>query len=259
MALRLNGSNTGYVELDVPADAGSHTLILPDGGGTAHQVLKNSATPGTLEYGVTLPSGNGSAHQVLKNSATAGTLEYGLALPTGNGTSGQYLQTDGLGGSSWQTVTDTTTNLTRGTAQALSGSSEVTFSSLPSGIRRITLLIEELSTTVNFRPRIRVGTGGVVETTGYLGLTQYNNVRLSVTTEWPIYFSSNAAHFTGEVTIENITGNTWIQTHNGASRDWTSFNSGSGSISLSGVLDTVSISLDSGTFDDGTINIFYEV
>jgi hypothetical protein len=103
MALRLNGSNTGYVELDVPADAGSHTLILPDGGGTAHQVLKNSATAGTLEYGVTLPSGNGSAHQVLKNSATAGTLEYGLALPSGNGTSGQYLQTDGLGGSSWVT------------------------------------------------------------------------------------------------------------------------------------------------------------
>ena len=77
MALRLNGSSSGYVELDVPADAGSHTLILPDGGGTAHQVLKNSAT--------------------------AGTLEYGLALPTGNGTSGQYLQTDGLGGSSWVT------------------------------------------------------------------------------------------------------------------------------------------------------------
>jgi len=80
MALRLNGSNTGYVELDVPADAGSHTLTLPDGGGTAHQVLKNSAT--------------------------AGTLEYGLALPTGNGTSGQYLQSDGAGGSSWQTLPD---------------------------------------------------------------------------------------------------------------------------------------------------------
>ena len=75
MTLRLNGSTSGYVEIDAPATAGSNTL--------------------------TLPSGNGTAHQVLKNSATAGTLEYGLALPTGNGTSGQYLQTDGAGGSSW--------------------------------------------------------------------------------------------------------------------------------------------------------------
>jgi len=103
MALRLTGQTSGYVELEAPAVAGSNTLTLPDSSGAANQVLKNSATPGTLEYGLTLPAGNGTAHQVLKNSATAGTLEYGLALPTGNGTSGQYLESDGAGGSSWVT------------------------------------------------------------------------------------------------------------------------------------------------------------
>jgi len=91
MTLRLNGSTSGYTEIDAPAVAGSNTLVLP--------------------------TGNGSAHQVLKNGATAGSLSFGLALPSGNGTSGQVLTTDGAGGSSWATaagvgVGQTWTNVT---------------------------------------------------------------------------------------------------------------------------------------------------
>ena len=183
----------------------------------------------------------------------------GLTYPTSDGTASQFLQTNGSGTLSWATPTDTTTNLTRGTAQSLSGSSEITFSSIPSGVRRITLLIEELSDTSGFRSRIRVGTGGTVETTGYLGVSNYNTVRLAVTTEWAIYFQSSGSHFTGRISIENIDGNTWVQTHVGGSRDWTSHNTGAGRITLSGTLDTLSLSLDTGTFDNGTVNIFYEV
>jgi len=46
MALRLNGSSSGYVELDVPADAGSHTLTLPDGGGDSGQYLQTNGSGG---------------------------------------------------------------------------------------------------------------------------------------------------------------------------------------------------------------------
>jgi len=49
MALRLNGSSSGYVELDVPAAAGSHTLTLPDGGGSSGQYLQTNGT-GTLSW-----------------------------------------------------------------------------------------------------------------------------------------------------------------------------------------------------------------
>ena len=49
MALRLNGSSSGYVELEVPADAGSHTLTLPDGGGTSGQYLQTNGS-GTLSW-----------------------------------------------------------------------------------------------------------------------------------------------------------------------------------------------------------------
>jgi len=49
MALRLNGSSSGYVELDVPADAGSHTLTLPDGGGSSGQYLQTNGS-GVLSW-----------------------------------------------------------------------------------------------------------------------------------------------------------------------------------------------------------------
>jgi hypothetical protein len=55
MALRLNGSSSGYVELDVPAAAGSHTLTLPDGGGSSGQVLSTDGFGGLSWQTVTSP------------------------------------------------------------------------------------------------------------------------------------------------------------------------------------------------------------
>ena len=46
MGLRLNGSSSGYVELDVPAAAGSHTLTLPNGGGSSGQYLQTNGSGG---------------------------------------------------------------------------------------------------------------------------------------------------------------------------------------------------------------------
>lgn len=55
MTLKLKGSTDGSVSLQAPADTvptgTDKTLILPDGIGSAGQVLRNSSTPGTLEFG----------------------------------------------------------------------------------------------------------------------------------------------------------------------------------------------------------------
>jgi hypothetical protein len=50
MTLRLNGSSSGYTELDAPAAAGSNTITLPTSNGSAEQFLKNSGTAGELEF-----------------------------------------------------------------------------------------------------------------------------------------------------------------------------------------------------------------
>ena len=50
MTLRLNGSSSGFTEIDAPAAAGSNTITLPTSNGSANQFLKNSSTAGTLGY-----------------------------------------------------------------------------------------------------------------------------------------------------------------------------------------------------------------
>ena len=57
MTLRLNGSTSGYTEIDAPAVAGSNTITLPTGAGSAYQVIRNGATAGSLEFTDKIVSG----------------------------------------------------------------------------------------------------------------------------------------------------------------------------------------------------------
>ena len=68
MTLRLNGSSSGYTEIDAPAAAGSNTLTLPTGNGSANQFLRNSSTAGTLEF-----ANGGKILQVVMGTTTSRT------------------------------------------------------------------------------------------------------------------------------------------------------------------------------------------
>ena len=50
MTLRLNGSSSGFTEIDAPAAAGSNTLTLPTSSGSAFQSLRNGSTAGSLVF-----------------------------------------------------------------------------------------------------------------------------------------------------------------------------------------------------------------
>jgi hypothetical protein len=65
MTLRLNGSTSGYTEIDAPAVAGSNTLVLPTGNGTSGQVLTTNGS-GALSW-----SGMGPAFAAYANAATS--------------------------------------------------------------------------------------------------------------------------------------------------------------------------------------------
>ena len=49
MALRLNGSTSGFTGIDAPATAGSNTLVLPTGNGTARQTMMTDGA-GALSF-----------------------------------------------------------------------------------------------------------------------------------------------------------------------------------------------------------------
>ena len=72
MTLRLNGSSSGFTEIDAPAAAGSNRLILPTSNGTANQFLKNGSTAGTLEFG-----GLGSLDRVKRTYTAEQTIAVG--------------------------------------------------------------------------------------------------------------------------------------------------------------------------------------
>ena len=64
MTLRLNGSTSGYTEIDAPAVAGSNTLVLPTGNGTSGQVLTTNGS-GVLSW-----AGAGKILQVASTTKT---------------------------------------------------------------------------------------------------------------------------------------------------------------------------------------------
>ena len=213
MALRLNGSNTGYVELDVPADAGSHTLTLPDGGGS----------------------------------------------------SGQYLQTDGSGGLSWQTVTDTTTNLTWTATQSNTGTT-ITFSSIPSNARRITIIFSEVSTNSTGVIRIRAGhSSGTFITSGYnTDYHWYNGGggQGGFSTAFTFgAFQAAAWIWNGTMYLHRSNDNTWIMTSSAHynDQDGATVLSNGRLVMGSNVLDAIQIDANTGSFDDGWIGFGYEV
>jgi hypothetical protein len=96
MTLRLNGSTSGYVEIDAPATAGSNTLVLPTGNGSANQFLKNGSTAGSLGWSSMVETATGvgigvTPSYLVDASAATGTTTIGdgtvlrLASSTTNG------------------------------------------------------------------------------------------------------------------------------------------------------------------------------
>ena len=76
MTLRLNGSTSGYTEIDAPAVAGSNTLVLPTGAGSANQFLKNGSTAGSLGWSGLVED---SSNRLLVGTSTARSNFYSIS------------------------------------------------------------------------------------------------------------------------------------------------------------------------------------
>lgn len=61
MTVRLQGSTSGYTELDAPAVAGNNNIKLPASNGSAYQIVRNGANAGELEYADKLVLGTAKA------------------------------------------------------------------------------------------------------------------------------------------------------------------------------------------------------
>ena len=88
MTLRLNGSTSGFTEIDAPAVAGSNTLTLPGGAGSANQFLKNGNTAGSLGWSSLVEDSSGNVGIGTATPPRSLTNAGGVTLTTG--TAPQY-------------------------------------------------------------------------------------------------------------------------------------------------------------------------
>jgi hypothetical protein len=150
------------------------------------------------------------------------------------------------------------------TAKTATGTA-VDFTSIPSWVKRITVMFSGVSTNGTSIPQIQIGDVGGVETTGYAATAQFyylGNGLTALTTGQPIDATgaaSAASLRAGSITITLFGANTWIFSGNIVLEGGIVL-SCAGKKTLSDTLTQVRVTTVNGTdvFDAGTINIMYE-
>ena len=193
-------------------------------------------------------SGDTSGTVTLTVPAVAGSNT--VTVPAGTGT---------------MAVQGVSTNIVSGTAVASTSGTAIDFTSIPSWVKRITVMFNGVSTNGTSNYQVQIGAGSVV-TSGYAAAVT------SATSTWSgninsatggfQFYNTNAASdvVNGHLVLTLISGNTWVSSSNIIASTGLRASSGTGSLALSGTLDRVRITTVNGTdtFDAGSINILYE-
>jgi hypothetical protein len=161
-----------------------------------------------------------------------------------------------------QAATATNAVNTLGTAVASTSGTSIEFTSLPSWIKKITVMFSGVSTSGTSVVQIQLGSGSFT-TSGYNGNTgSFTSGTPTVSTFSTGFASSSGGSAAdlryGNFTLTTLGSNIWTGTGQFATGAYFTF--GTGQITLGGVLDRVRITTVNGTdtFDAGTINILYE-
>ena len=163
-----------------------------------------------------------------------------------------------------QAATGTMSVNTLATAVASTSGTSIDFTALPSWIKRITLMFNEVSVSGTSAFLIQLGTGSTTFTTsGYVstgGSFSSGGTTQTTSTAGMVMFSNTGStKFSGTMTISNISGNTWVSSHSGKYAASNS-SAGGGVIALGAVLTAVRFTTVNGTdtYNAGTVNILYE-
>jgi len=153
----------------------------------------------------------------------------------------------------------------QGTAQNSTSGTSIDFTNIPVWVKRITVMLNGVSTNGTSQPMIQIGTNAGVQATGYsantTSITTAANAVTNYTNGWQLYTSLAANVFSGVLTLvqQDPSNGTWVGTGL-FSVSIPSLVITSGVKTLSGTLDRVRITTANGTdaFDAGSVNIFYE-
>jgi hypothetical protein len=171
------------------------------------------------------------------------------------GSNGQVIK-QASGATAWGGVS------TFATVQASTSGTDIDFNSIPSWVREIDILFDEVSFSGTDNFLVQIGDSGGVETSGYTSTsvvvdTSATQGGSASASGYYVHIGSASGTFTGKMSLVNITGNAWISSHVG--KITSAFVvMGGGTKTLSATLDRVRVTrTGSNTFDAGQINICY--
>ena len=157
--------------------------------------------------------------------------------------------------------------ITSGTTVASTSGTSIDFTSIPSWVKRVTVMFSGVSVSGTSAILLQLGTSSGVETSGYISygaITGGATLAGGTTSTAGFIIFSNAAGnlFYGQVSFISLGSNAWVGAHVlGLTSGGLSYSvQGGGNKTTAATLDRVRITTVNGTdtFDAGTINILYE-
>jgi hypothetical protein len=153
------------------------------------------------------------------------------------------------------------------TEQATTSGTEIDFTSIPSWVKKITVMFNGVSTNGTSPVTIQLGDAGGVEATNYLGAVASTGAASITTANISVGFNGEVAgaatvvrHGAVTLTLEDASDFTWVAQGVVSRSDATALNIIGGTKALSAALDRVRITTVGGSdvFDAGAVNLMYE-
>jgi hypothetical protein len=155
--------------------------------------------------------------------------------------------------------------LVSGTSQNTTSGTSIDFTSIPSWVKRITVMFNGVSTNGTSLGLVQLGTSSGITTSGYLGAGGFYvdgslNGVANATTGICFGLGDPPRVIHGHVVLTLLGSNTWVASGAFGYSNAAGAGSCGGSVTLSGTLTQVRITTVNGTdtFDAGSVNIMYE-
>jgi hypothetical protein len=256
-------ANGGLAASVSPTTAGN-TIFTTDGtnwSSTQKIVQATSISTATTSFtGLTV-----GISTTLTASIVTGTIQVGQVIAGTGITAGTVITAfgTGTGGAGTYTISPASTGTVSGTITVVG----VSFLNIPSWVKRVTMMLNGVSTNGTSIIQIQLGTSGGFVTSGYSSTVGFvagaaaSSSGIFTTGFYVIGFSANTDTISGTFLFNNITGNVWscLSTATRTGNVGTQFGSAVPQ-TLSGALTQIRLTTVNGTdtFDAGSVNILYE-
>jgi hypothetical protein len=221
----------------------SNNIVLAADGGTTIATLSSTTLTGTDLNATNLKNPSSTSNNIVLN-ANGSTAITTLSSTT-------LTSTDITGTTIQGTIKQGTVS---GPHPLSPPATSIDFTSIPSWVKRVTVMFDQVSLSGSSQVLIQLGDSGGIETTSYVGGT----ANVAESTGFQIFLNVNTRAASGLFVLTNLSGNIWV----GGGTTWNTSetNTSAGVKQLSGTLDRVRITTVNGTdtFDAGSINIAYE-